>query len=241
MSQKLTLFRGITVPAERASQVKENILRNGIRGDEGTQWQPSRLNDLRKDIHGFLQRPDLSLTDTRPPETSAEYFSTVCACGDELGASYSAIQHNAHTGVKENPFVIHFAVESSRLYVDGRDFLYTCFQLWDRNSGRPLTVQRRALIRLFGNRIVRYFDKAAASRDQNYRIALCDLACQDLQVVRSHAKNSIIIDGRHGVVFCSAFFVRLPLLATEITKVDSAKISDFRPQLTLDDFLKGHI
>jgi len=241
MSQKLSLFRGITVPTEKASQVKENILRKGIRGDEGRQWQPFRLNDLRKDIHTFLQKPDSSMTDTRPPETSTEYFSTVCACGDELGASYYAIRHNAHEGVKECSFVIHFTVESSRVYVDGRDFLYTCFQLWDREDKRFLEVQRRALMRFFGNSIVQYFDRAAASNDQRDRIALCDLACQDLRVIRSHAKNRIVIGGRHGVVFSSAFFVRVPLLPTEIVKVDAASELDFRPQLTLDDFLSGRI
>jgi hypothetical protein len=237
----LNLFRGITVLSEEPSQVTENLAQNGIRGDEGTQWQAFKLNDLRPDIHRFLQKPDLSLTDTRPPETAAQYFPTVCACGDELGASYYAVRHNTHSASKETALVIHFSVESSRVYVDGRDFLYTCFQMWDRDGTGFLPVQRRSLISLFGKRIIQYFDKAASSRDQKYRIALCDLACQDLQAVRSHAKNRIIIGGRYGVVFSSAFFVKVPLLPTEIIKVDTARQFDFRPQLTLDDFLRGRL
>jgi hypothetical protein len=73
------------------------------------------------------------------------------------------------------------------------------------------------------------------------RIALCDLACQGIATVRSHAENGITIGGRHGVVFSSAFFVKTPLVPKEIIRVDTARELDFRPRLSLDDFLKGRI
>jgi len=94
---------------------------------------------------------------------------------------------------------------------------------------------------LFGTPIARYFDKATASHDQKYRIALCDLACQDIQIVRSHAKNRSVIGGRYGVVFSSAFLVKAPLLPRDIIRLDVARELDFQPYITLDDFLKGRI
>jgi len=42
-------------------------------GDEGGQWQLI-LNDLRQHIETLLEKPDLSLVDTRPPEAGTEYF-----------------------------------------------------------------------------------------------------------------------------------------------------------------------
>lgn len=237
--EDLALFRGIAVLAETADQVRTNILQNGIRGDEG-QWR-FPISDLRHDVDRLLAKPDLSFVDTRPPEGSSESFPLICACGDELGASYYAVKHNTHSNVEETSYVIHFSVQASRAYVDGRDFLYPCFQFWDRESSGFVATQRRALMTLFGTRIAQYFDKATASNETQHRIALCDLACQDQQIVRSHAKNRTVIAGRHHVVFSSAFLVKTPLLSAEILGVDVARQQDFTPHLTLDDFLKGNI
>jgi hypothetical protein len=66
-------------------------------------------------------------------------------------------------------------------------------------------------------------------------------ACQDMAIVRSHAENGITIGGRYGVVFSSAFFVKTPLVPKEIIGVDAARELDFRPRLSLDDFLKDRI
>lgn len=148
MADKLPLFRGIAIPAATADRMREDILRKGTRGDEGKQWQFT-LNDLRPNLERLLEKPNLSLDDTRPPEGRGEYFPAVCACGDEVGASYYAIRHNTHPNLKEKSYLIHFSVESPRVYVDGRDFLYTCFQLWDRDSRTFLTAQRRVLIQAF--------------------------------------------------------------------------------------------
>jgi hypothetical protein len=165
----------------------------------------------------------------------------VCACGDEVGASFYAVRHNTHENIEETSYVIHISVEASRVYVDGRDFLYTCFQAWDMESRHFVANQRHALIMLFGDRITRYFDKATASNDTQHRLALCDLACQDPEIVRIHSKNRTVICGRHGVVFSSAFLVKPPILPGEIIGLDVAEEQDFRPLLTVDDFLKGHI
>jgi hypothetical protein len=236
---RLTLFRGIAVPVEKASHIKDHILREGIRGDEGKQWR-FELSDLRQSIDSLLQKPNLVPTDTGA-EAGTSQFSVLCACGDEVGASFYATRHNARPNTRETSYVIQFSAQSSGVYIDGRDFLYTCFQLWDQENKSSLEIQRRTLMKIYGSRIARYFDKAAASNDQQYRIAVCDLACQDAQIVESHVQNGITVRGRHGVVFSSAFLVTAPVLPTEIIKVDEAIEMDFRPDLTLDDFLKGRI
>jgi hypothetical protein len=240
MDEKLTLFRGIAVLSKMADRAKENILQTGIRGNEGGQWRLT-LNDLRQSLETLLEKPNLSLADTRPSENRNTYAPAVCACGDTLGASYYAIRHNRNKDLDERSLLIQLSVQASRVYVDGRDFLYPCFQLWDRASGSFAAIQRRALTKLFGNRIGAYFDKAVASNDSQHRIALCDLACQDPQIVKNHAESRITVRGRYGVVFSSAFLVTAPILASEIVGVDVATEQDFQPHLTLDDFLKGHI
>ena len=229
----------MAVTADAANQIKTRILQAGIAGTEG-QWQLP-LNDLRHSIDTLVQKPNLSLADTRPPETSAEYFQCVCACGDQLGASYYAVRHNTHRNIDEVSYVIHLCVPLARVYVDGRDFLYRCFQACDAGNSANLKIQRSTLMRLYGERIAQYFDKATLSKDQNYRIALCDLACQDIEIVKSHSKNKIAICGRHNVVFSSAFLVKAPIAPTEIVEVNVARDLGFQPHLTLDDFLKGRV
>jgi hypothetical protein len=81
--------------------------------------------------------------------------------------------------------------------VDGRDFLYTIFQLGDPQLARPI------IERIFGIAILRYIDRAWSS-DGRERIALCDLAVQDDAVVLAHAGNKTVIGGRYGTRFRSA-------------------------------------
>lgn len=234
----LILFRGIAVPWEQAEHIREAILRAGIQGNEGGQWKFD-LTDLRQKKEKLLHGPNLSLKITCPPPESAPYFPVVCACGDETGASYYAVRHNRHHDSAEVSYVIQFSAPLSDVFVDGRDFLYTSFQLWDRESRNFLHEQMGVLIKLFGPRIERYFEKAASSACQEYRVAVCDLACQDQAVVRSHAKNHILIGGRYGTRFGSAFFVRAPIKPRQIIAVSPPTRSNFQPRITLEDFLRG--
>jgi hypothetical protein len=234
----LILFRGIAAPREQAERIREAILRAGIQGNEGGQWK-FELNDLRQQKEKLLHVPSLSVKITRPPRESATYFPVVCACGDETGASYYAVRHNRHRNSDEVSYVIQFSAPLSDVFVDGRDFLYTSFQLWDRGSRAFRDEQMRVLVKLFGARIKRYFEKAASSACQEYRVAVCDLACQDQAVVRSHAKNDILIGGRYGTTFGSAFFVRAPIKPGQIIAVSPPTRSNFQPRITLEDFLRG--
>ena len=119
--------------------------------------------------------------------------------------------HNK-SGENDTPILISFDAEASDAIVDGRDFLYTVFQLSDAARARAV------LERLFGPAILRYADRAWGV-DGYERIALCDLAVQDNAVVRAHAANNTVIAGRHATRFRSAFLVRTPVLARRIAGV----------------------
>lgn len=87
--------------------------------------------------------------------------------------------------------------------VDGRDFLYTVFTLWDRRDDSHLELVREALATLFGKAILKYFDQAKGVF--NERIGHCDLAIHDMDVIRAHYSNPIAIEGRHDTRFNSSF------------------------------------
>jgi hypothetical protein len=53
---------------------------------------------------------------------------------------------------------------------------------------------------------------------------MCDLAIQDEGVISSHAKNEIIIGGRYGTVFKSAFFVKTPIVPSNILEIEETEI-----------------
>ena len=101
--------------------------------------------------------------------------------------------------------------------MDGRDFLYTIFQLGDPQLARPI------IERIFGIAILRYIDRAWSS-DGRERIALCDLAVQDDAVVLAHAGNKTVIGGRYGTRFRSAFCVRTPVATDRIVDVRPVEV-----------------
>lgn len=68
------------------------------------------------------------------------------------------------------------------------------------------------LLELFGPAIGRYFDAASGVTDQTFRIAMCNLASFDGDVVLAHHSNRRIIGGRHPTHFKSAFFVQTPVV-----------------------------
>lgn len=249
-TKELILYRGIAVDKEIAEVVKENILHQGIKGDEG-RWR-IEMNNLRSKLKTLFNKPDLTTDDTRPSivierphgmtRRLIDGFPVICACGDQIGASYYALIHNRHRNKDEIPYVIKFLVPISSVYIDGRDFLYLCFQFWDRKSSNFVDLQTRWLSKIYGKKIIKYFKKAISSKNQNYRIAMYDLASQDLQVIEDHAKNQILIKGRHNTIFCSAFFVRVPILPSQIISVEEpTTFVNFEPEITLDDFIEGRL
>ena len=249
--KKLTLFRGISVSKNEVEKIKGNIITNGIKGNEGF-WE-FELNDLRKQLNELFEKPDLSTEDTRPSIWIEDHnngghrelingFPVICAA-DKLGAHYYALVHNRHKVKDEVGLIVSFETPIDNVYADGRDFLYTCFQLWDRNATKNYAKQLSLLTKIYGDAIRKYFEKASKSKDQSYRIAMCDLATQDIDVVKAHYKNDIVIGGRYGTVFKSAFFVRVPILPEYILNVEIVEVSpySFTPEVQLNDFLEGKV
>jgi len=202
----LTLYRGIAVPESEAEAVVNNIKERGIRGDEGF-WKSS-YTDIRSQINELFNKPDLSTNDTRNGNCE---FPVVCVA-DELGAYYYALVHN-WSNEKNAPIVITLRVPIKDVYVDGRDFLYTCFGFC--KSYQIVGILKR----IYGDSIEKYFLKAIFSNNPQYKCAMCDLATQDLDVIKAHYMNEIIIRGRYNTHFRSAFFVRAPIPPDKIEDV----------------------
>lgn len=248
--EKLKLFRGIAIKRDKSEIIKENILSKGIIGDEGF-WR-IEFNDIRDRLEDLFNKPDLNIKDTRPskwietPRGSyrelTSKFLVICAA-DELGAYYYALVHNRHKDQDEVGLIISFEASINNVYIDGRDFLYTCFQGCDRNTIENYEKQKQLLVKIYGKHIEKYFEKAALSKKQEYRIAMCDLATQDIEVIKQHSRNDLVIGGRYGTIFKSAFFIKAPILSEQILKIEIVETSPypFVPHIRLGDFINGRI
>lgn len=204
----MRFFRGIAVPADKAESTIAGIRQQGLVSGQGT-WLME--HEHPGDLDALYMKPDLSRDDTRP---GTRAVAAVCACGDELGASYYACSHNLSSD-DDTPILIEFEAAVSASAVDGRDFLYTAFQLGDPERALPV------LERSFGTAVLRYAERAWSSEDQSFRVAQCDLAIHDPEVVEAHHANEIVIAGRYGTIFRSAFTVALPVRPASIIRVRS--------------------
>jgi hypothetical protein len=191
-----------------APAVIDKIRTQGLLPGDGN-WRMSAA-DLKGRLEEIWRKPKVTSADTKPTAGNPGP-SWMCACAEEQGALYYACRHNK-SGENDAPILISFDAEASDAVVDGRDFLYTAFQLSDAERARAV------LERLFGPAILRYADRAWGV-DGDERIALCDLAIQDDAVVCAHAANKAVIAGRHGTRFRSAFLVRTPVPARRIADV----------------------
>jgi len=236
--EPLTLYRGLAVASEDATKVTEQLLENGVRENEANRWH-IRWTDLRSELESLYLKPNLGHCDT---VRDADEFPIVCACGDLGGAAYYAWKHNKTTE-HNAPLVVAFMADVADVFVDGRDFLFTAFQFWDRDKTKPCDAEKQArlLAMLFGEAVLRYFYRAASSEDQEYRIAMCRLASQDTHVVRSHICNTRIIQGRYRTTFFFAFFVRTPITACRIKSITTPPYPTGSPWITLDTFRSGEV
>jgi hypothetical protein len=204
----MRFYRGITVPTRSASSVIDRIRTQGLLPGDGN-WRMSAA-DLKGRLEEIWRKPKVTCADTKPTAGNPGPL-WVCACAEEQGALYYACRHN-RSGENDTPILISFDAEASDAIVDGRDFLYTAFQLSDAARARAV------LERLFGPAILRYADRAWNVHGDE-RIALCDLAVQDSAVVLAHADNKALFAGRSGTQFRSAFLVRTPVPAARIADV----------------------
>jgi len=239
---ELTFYRGIAVESERLKKVLVTIRQFGISGDEG--WWKFELPDILKVRQQIQTLRKLKSGDDIMNAIFADTpFSGVCACGDEIGSRYYALKHNRNRD-KTEPLLIIFKAKIEKLYVDPRDFLCTAFQLWDSSGHDQKDRQEQILSKLFGPQILSYFESASRTKDQSYRIAMCNLASFDPETVISHYHNRKVIGGRHGTRFCSAFFFKCPVQAMQI--VDCVYLNEEAWQepdtyVTISNFTSGNL
>lgn len=233
---QLTLYRGIAVPSKRAEEVMATIASSGLRGDEGNwRFTVPDVAAVRGEIDDLFRNPSLTSNDIFR-ETP---FLGVCACGTAGSAHYYAASHNASV-LNDQPLCIEFDTSLDVIYVDPRDFLCTAFQSWDAVSGDRLESQSDLLARLFGQQIIRYFAAASRTKKPDQRIAMCNLAAFDPEVVRAHYANQTVIGGRYGVLMSSAFFVQAPIRPEQIR--DVRRVHSYNApatEVTLDTFRSG--
>jgi hypothetical protein len=235
----LKLYRGVSVASGNIEQVKTRISFEGIKQTHELPWS-SYILDIRPNLSEFLNKPNLSTSHTRfyRPVQGVTYesvrqrdlpFPFVFACGDKTGAAYFANTRN-RTKTKDFPLVIEFLAPVEDVFVDGKDFLYSAFKNGPRRG------MRDKILRCFGVKISEYLDRAWSSEEIEHRIALCDLAVQDPEVVSSHYRNQMPMGGRHGTVFRSAFMVRLPIYSHRILSVHRANPCYEAPKFSIYDF-----
>ena len=202
----LRLYRGIAVPATSASETISLITENGL--TEGAWfWKIEQNWGLPIDV--LVNKIDLSTSDTRP---ESAFRPAVYACGTVEGASYYAWRHNRNQR-DDTPILIEFDTQLDKVVVDGKDLLFTAFQFGEPGKAKGV------MERIFGERVLTYAEAAWASGGQDRRIALCDLATMDADVVKAHYANRMVIGGRHGTNFANAFTVALPVQPEAIVRV----------------------
>ena len=223
----MRFFRGIAVPADKVEITIADIHLQGLASGQG-RWRME--HEYPGDLNALYMKLDLSRDDTRP---NTRAVAAVCACGDELGASYYACTHNL-TSNNNTPILIEFEAARFASAVDGKDFLYTAFQIGDPERDRPV------LKRSFGKAVLRYAERAWSSEDQSFRVAQCDLAIHDPDVVEAHHANDLVLAGRYGTIFRSAFTVALPVQPESIINVWSPSDTPAMPQpgVRLTDILR---
>ena len=234
----MRLYRGLTVAEADAEIVRQQILREGLTSSPHG-WN-CQVVDLRPRLAELLDKPDLTTADTRPSRKihhergwHLELIGgrdAVCACGDDLGAAYYALKHNRSRD-KTAPLLVTFDVDPDQVQVDGCDFLYNFVFQSGKTPG-----QRAAALALFGDALGRYLDLAWRSDKMEYRVALCDLAVQDPDLVSAHLANQTVIGGRYGTVFRSAFMVPVPVAPAQIVSVTVPEPRSFVPEMTIESF-----
>ena len=116
--------------------------------------------------------------------------------------------------------------------MDGRDFLFTAAVNQELTQGKI-----DKLCNVFGKALREYLAKIERTDDPSQKFALPDLAMQNENIVLAHLKNQTVLGGRYNTTFRSAFFVRSPIPADDISSIENAPALDFALELTLGNFL----
>jgi hypothetical protein len=207
------LFRGLSVEPVNVDRICSEIARTGKLRAEHGMYSGHLMADaalVRSRAAVWFQSP----ASIRDELTKITTMPLAYACGDRAGSAFYA---RRGTGV---PLVVEFEVPWESMRVDGRDFLYTVFTLWDRDGASHLERVREALATLFGKAILKYFDQAKGTFKE--RIGHCDLAIHDMDVMRSHYSNSVEIEGRGQIRFHSSFQFLDPVNPEKIRSISKS-------------------
>lgn len=201
----LTYYRGIAVPIARVDEVIQNIYKKGMYVGQG-RWVLV-VPDLRgTNLSELVRNLELNITITRK-----KVVETFAATGDYDTALFYACKHNQ---TKENTegIIIEFNASLDRVFIDGRDFLYTVFQGYDYRKKSEIHKRtiKCILTKIYGLSIIPYVDEVFKTphENQNRRIALVDVLVNDKRCVIAHKKNKMWINGRYGTWFRHSFFDR---------------------------------
>jgi hypothetical protein len=223
----MRFFRGLAVPFSEADEIAAQIRSDGL-ATNAWRWKTEHWRPDPK----LIGKENLSLDDTRPKGVSAT--PAVCACGDLEGASYYASSHNRNEA-DDTPLLIEFEAPIGDVAIDGKDCLYTVFQMGDPQSAQSF--MRDA----YGEVGLQLAERAWQLSDQQARIALCDLLIHHPDAIAAHHNSRVVIAGRHGTIFKSAFTVALPILPSSIVAVwkpDEAMPTP-QPNVRLDQLLRS--
>ena len=225
----MRFFRGIAVPAAEAESVISTISRDGLDRDRGRLmiWEPPA------DPKRLFEKHDLSIDDTQKRLEGGPV--AICACGDDASAALYAFERNMYEK-DDTPILIEIEAKPADVAVDGRDFLYTAFQLGSAEKTSD------ALEGLFGPRVLRYAVAGWDSKDRVKSIPMCDLAIHDMDVLVHHYKNKRVIAGRYSTKFRNAFKIKLPIEPASIVRVwTPTTFSELPPaDVSLSDVVLTH-
>jgi hypothetical protein len=214
----MLFYRGIAVPADEVASTVLDISQNGLQV-RSSGWRMI-AQDLKRHLNRLWSLPSIERSDV-DLVSSDETPHRICACADKTSALFYACKKNVNA-TDTTSILIAFDADIADVIVDGRDLLYTAFQMGDPDRARPV------LKRLFGSAILRYADRAwATDKGDLQRVSICDLAVQDNDIIRAHARNATVIGGRYRTEFCSAFMVRMPIPADQIVAVETVSAKDF--------------
>ncbi len=219
------------MPPAEVDHVMAEIKNQGLRKVDGMVWgsQMASPSAVRNRVAELMASP--STIRDRISEMHTEHL--LCACGDEFGATHYAVARSPK-GDTSRGLLISFSASMNELAIDGKDFLYTVFQLWDRDRKHHRELFRELLEMIFGKGILKYFDLASETDETNERVGICDLACIDLDVIRDHLQNKILINGRYNTRFCSAVQTQEPVPSAQIISVTTVHSLPDAPEQQID-------
>jgi hypothetical protein len=247
---KLNLYRGISLTEDNVENVIADIKSNGLYTSNDGSWGSCMIKNVKADLNSLIQNQALTRTETTLSTTwvktgsgsgHLEYTELGDACvfmADKVGATYYATTHNI-SDEKTLPVLIEVEVDLENVFIDGRDFLYTIFSSIENNDKQKLIRLQANLSKIFGKSILKYIDKVV-NNPESEKDAICDLAIQDNQVIMDHSKNKILIGGRYGTIFYSAFIVKTPIKSECIKSIEILEQAahPIQPQITLDKILE---